>query len=359
MGTSLRSKVPVALIALSMALRVSGSAVATGASIEDVDASSEHSGASSSSDPDGAGDPDGGREKPRLHLRAGDVILGSPGVVDLQVRTRYGVLTVPAAELVQVRFAPRVPAEERRRIEDAIRDLADGEFDRREDAMATLRSLGGSARRFLREALRSPNEEVRSRAQALLAESPKGPGESAGGAAGLEPLRNTDDDEVVTRRFTIRGEILQEVFTVKSSYGDLVVGRDDLVGIVLDPGARITRKIEVSGAMTVPESWLDTKFDVPAGSRVSLKAKGQLFLSSYNLVSGPEGSARYSGSTFGTFPRLGLVGKIGRNGKPFLVGKQAEMKVPREGRLYLGVVSFNRSHVASGSYQVQFQASPE
>jgi hypothetical protein len=103
----------------------------------------------------------------------------------------------------------------------------------------------------------------------------------------------------------------------------------------------------------VPASWVKTKVGVSQGRKILVKASGQLTVSGYNVTAGPAGTSQYSGNTFENFPMLALVGKIGKNGKAFLVGKEWTEVAKRAGSLYLGVVPFRRNRAAAGAFQVQ------
>jgi hypothetical protein len=295
-------------------------------------------------------------DPPVFHLRDGGKVAGRPKLDVLTVDTRYGVLHVPTEDLILVRFARRLADLERQRIEAAIARLGAEDFADREAATEDLRKMGLVARKFLLEARKGAIDEVKSRAASLLAEiSSSAPTPSSSEEDGLDPLLDDEDDEVVTQRFTVRGRVKEEQFTVESRYGALELEATEIAGIAFHPEKRTVRTLEVSASSTVPDSWLNTKLSVAKGQRIVLRARGQITVPNYNLTSGPEGTTRYSGSTFQNFPMLSLVGKVGKNGKPFLVAKEYQGKASREGTLYLALVPFRRNYAASGSYQVKVE----
>ena len=78
-------------------------------------------------------------------------------------------------------------------------------------------------------------------------------------------------------------------------------------------------------------------------------------LSNYNLVAGPEGTSRYTSSyNYKGIRPLALAGRIGRKGKPFLVGPNYRAKAAGGGTLYLGVVPF-RTYVPTGEFKVRVE----
>lgn len=286
-------------------------------------------------------------------LRGGGLVIGKADVGSVDVRTRYGLLSVPLDDVLQLRFVPRIPAELKARIEDAVGNLGNEDFDTREQATSALRKIGDPARPFLVDALRGGDEEVTSRASAILESLAEEAPEEPERAEGLEPLRGADDDEVVTKRFTIRGEVLQDRFRVTTAYGKLEVGRSDLVGVVVSMDGPISRSVDVPSTNLVPANWLDTKVSVRTGMVLRFKAAGQLHVANYNIISGPEGNTRYSGSTFEGFAMLSLVGKVGEKGKPFLIGRGTKQKITSNGRIYVGVVPFRNNYAATGAYTLK------
>lgn len=96
-----------------------------------------------------------------------------------------------------------------------------------------------------------------------------------------------------------------------------------------------------STTVTVPcqVTWTKTGIQVQAGQKLTLTATGEL--KGGELAFGPEGTsehpewARYS--LVPEWPHLALIGKVGEDGSPFLVGRSYSGTVIRGGELYLGV----------------------
>ena len=77
-------------------------------------------------------------------------------------------------------------------------------------------------------------------------------------------------------------------------------------------------------------------------------------VSNYSVSCGPAGTTQYSGNSFGGFPMLSLIAKVGKNGKPFVVGSKHQSKVGRAGNLYLAIVPFTfYPQGMQGSYTVR------
>lgn len=281
-----------------------------------------------------------------------------PRLDGLTVETAYGTLKIPTQDLVRVRFSRRLSQPDLQKAEESMKLLGSDDFDDRESAMKTLRQIGPAARATLRRGLKSNDLEVKSRSEKLLAEiGPADPLEQIHSEEGMDPLRGTDEDEIVTARFSIKGRVVGESFTVETLYGDLEVKYTDILGVGFHSDAQVSLTVNIPGSTTVPESWLDTKCGFSKGDKIVLRASGELSISNYNLTAGPGGTTRYrtTGTPYSNFPTLSLIGKIGKKGTPFLVGQKHEGRARSDGTLYLGIVPFRRGYVASGSFQVKIE----
>jgi len=295
---------------------------------------------------------------PVLYLRDKSQLAGWPQFEALDVETDYGKLSIPRDQLVRVRFARRVAPDVQNKIEQLIAELSSDDFDKREAATLGLKGMGAIAIPFLRKAAKSSNEEVKNRASSIVSQmTDKAQGGQPAGDESLPQVAGTDD-EIVTTRMTVKGRIPREDFMVKSQYGELKVVISDLSGITFRAAGQSSAKVNVSAQNQPPGNWLDTKLDLQKNQKIKITASGQLSVRNYGIVSGPAGNTDWSGHpTFGNFPMLSLVAKVGRNGQPFLVGASYNGRVKNEGRLYLGIVTFTPyPSGAAGSYQAKVQA---
>lgn len=151
----------------------------------------------------------------------------------------------------------------------------------------------------------------------------------------------------------------------------------------LAPSARAADR-----TLNVPatQPWTDTGLDLHAGERIQISATGEVTVSSRKLTAlteywsarsaydsrvGPRGTYRFepldllrgkyrlalkpgagapTASVFplpaaywGPWPAYGLIGRIGREGRPFYVGGQLDLTAPAAGRLELGINDFDCS----------------
>jgi hypothetical protein len=294
---------------------------------------------------------------PIFYLRDQSKVAGTPKLDFLAVQTRYGMLKIPPSDLIQVRFSQRVDPAVGQRAQKLIEQLGNEDFDVRENAMESLRKLGGAALPLLREATRSSNEEIQNRAEILAdelqAEKPSRPSaaDSLGGVEGSE-------DEIVTTRMTIRGRVLAAKFVIETRYGELDFDVADLKAVSFQRAGPAAGKWEVQPRYQAPGNWYDTKFELEKGQRFSIEASGVITVSNYSVSCGPTGTREWGGQSWNNFAQLSLVGKVGKKGKPFLVGNAYKGKESKGGRLYLAIVPFSYNPAgAIGKYTAKIKAS--
>ena len=350
-GTAGRAEEPA-----PVAEGAAGAAAATGKEASKTQAKGTEAGASSAAGAakDAARGEDRGHRAltapPIFRLRDNTRIAGFPQVGTINVETAYGRLVVPVNELVRIRFAPEKDSNLEAQVKAQIARLGSDDFDTREDAMNKLRELGASAQKYLTEATSSEDEEVKTRAGALLTEMKEGGDEDASDddSAAL----TGDDDEVVTSRFTIRGKIQERRYRVKSPYGELTVEPRNIVSIVFQEVSPSTADVSVPATHFAPaNNWLETKLNVDKGERLEITAKGQIQLHNYGWTVGPEGTTNIGGTQFENFPQASLVARIGKKGKPFLIGQSYKGEANASGKLMFGI-AFQRGQV-SGAFEVK------
>tara|TARA_B100000809_G_scaffold164656_1_gene162015 strand:+ start:365 stop:1390 length:1026 start_codon:yes stop_codon:yes gene_type:complete len=289
---------------------------------------------------------------PIFFLRDGSRITGVPGFDSLQIKTRYGVLKVPSSDLVRLRLTLRIEDDPDELIELEIQRLGGPEFEEREAAMDALRKFGSRALPYLEKLTRSDDEELRNRCSLLIGEIKSRAKES--NKHGDEfPALVGGSDEIITKRFKIRGSIQDSSFKIKSRYGILDIKIADILGVDFRSTGNIQETVAISGKQVVPANWADTKLFVAPGTTLRIRASGNLLVKNYNLNSGPQGTTRYTGNTYKNFPMLSLVGKIGRKGTPFLIGANYKTITRAEGTLQLGVIPFRMNYTATGAYKVR------
>lgn len=296
--------------------------------------------------------------QPLFFLRDGSKVAGTLKQPRLQVRTRYGVLSIPTADLVRVRFVQRVDAAVKKKAEKYVNQLGDDDFDVREEAMDAIRKLGPSVLPLVREAGKSDNDEVKNRAEILVEELEELADKRKVGDDSIPQLDGTED-EVVTTRMTVKGHIETKVVVIGSRYGELTVDVADLQAVNFRRVGMVSKKFDVLPRHQPPSLWYDPKLTLEKGQRLRIEASGIINVRNYSVSSGPSGTRQWSGNSFNNFPMLALVGKVGKRGKPFLVGPSYRGKAAKTGKLYLSIVAFSYNPGgANGKYQVKVKLQP-
>jgi len=278
---------------------------------------------------------------PMFHMRDGTRLAGIPEGEGVKVKTAYGTLTVPMRELVRIRFCSSVDSNLSEKIAGLIQQLGHEEFDLREEATEKLTAIGLPALKALEKAQQSEDEEIKARAEKLVAQLEGNVEEPDEDELHLIPLEG-EEDEVETAEFTIKGRIEEQSFMVKTRYGSLGFKRADILSIVFQEPLVTRLSFDVPGAtLAEKNSWFDSQADLAEGEEFRLKASGILTLATHNGTKcGPDGTRsikRIPPPAFKEFPTGSLVGKIGKTGKPFLVGTDYDGVVEKKGRLFLGI----------------------
>ena len=276
---------------------------------------------------------------PMFHMRDGTRLAGVPQAANIQIKTVYGLLTVPMSELVKIRFCS---------------SLDSGLSEKITGLLHLLHELCEQGRIV-------EDEEIKARAEKLVArldESIEEPDESD---IHLVPLEG-EEDEIETLEFTIKGKIEEKSFLVKTRYGSLDFNRSDILSIVFQEPLVTKLSFDVPGnTFAEKNKWFDSQADLAEGEEFKLRSSGTIILASLNGTKcGPDGTRSVNrtspSSAFKGFPTGSLVGKIGKTGKPFLVGSDYSGVVEKKGRLFLGMAL--SAGVVQGKIKVVLEKRP-
>jgi hypothetical protein len=136
------------------------------------------------------------------------------GTVELE--TKYGKLTIPAADIERIDFAFRLPEEVAKRIAAAVERLGNEAFEVREGASRDLLEIGVRAYPALEIAAKDSDAEASRRAALLL--------KDIRARAPADHLRFLKMDHIQTTELTANGRITSEVLRVR----DARLGTTDL-----------------------------------------------------------------------------------------------------------------------------------
>jgi hypothetical protein len=275
---------------------------------------------------------------PHVEVQFGDGSIVKLTLLDpkLDITTRYGKLSVPLNEVRRIELGVRYPEGSLQKIQDAIAKLGDGDYKKREAASTELLAFRELAYPHVRRAaVTANNPEALKRAKALL--------EELRSRLPEDKLALKDYDTVTTMDFPIAGQIGAAIFKARSPLlGDVDVKLVQVRSIRwMGATNEASLTMDASKYSGVPgETWLDTGIDLN-GEKISINASGTIDVMPNNpgqFMAGPGGMAQDVGMRRGGV-MVGqpgaLVGRIGNNGQPFLVGAQYNETPRTEGRLFL------------------------
>ncbi|VTS03075.1 Uncharacterized protein OS=Pirellula staleyi (strain ATCC 27377 / DSM 6068 / ICPB 4128) GN=Psta_2577 PE=4 SV=1 [Gemmata massiliana] len=274
----------------------------------------------------------------------------------LVIATRYGKLMVPVAEVRRLEFGFRYPDGTEVKIDKAIADLASPEFRTREDAEQTLANIGQFAVPALRRASKSEDAEVNRRSKTVL--------KLLESKLALDQLELRDHDTIETAEFTIKGRMDISALKVRTKYfGDATVRLSDIRTFrsVVSASASEFALDAAKYAKMNQADWLETAIEVSAGQQLEVTATGK-------IDQWPQGPGQYmsepgglpghagGGVVVGGMPRIGVpgqvVGRIGANGTPFVIGASYKGKVTENGKLYVRISPSPWNCDSTGAYKI-------
>lgn len=289
-------------------------------------------------------------EAPVFLLKDGSRISGTFEAKEVRVETAYGVLTVPVADVHKVTFGKVSDPELAGRIRGLIETLGDSSFDVREEAMEGLRELGWVAEPELQGAKEHDDPEVKQRAAKILEElAEEGLPLEEGGIV-------PEEDTIVTDRFTIRGKLLVDSFEVQTGFGTLHFGKKDIRILYVRPPRETAVEAKIPGTATLNRGLIDTEVKVLPGAFLTLSASGTIVIQNWGGETTPEGGPQW-GRFNNQFQSGALIGRIGKGGPLFLVGRHYSGVASRGGTLFLGL-ALNDSGQNTGEFRVRIRMRP-
>jgi hypothetical protein len=270
---------------------------------------------------------------------------------NIDLETKYGKLTIPAADVQRIEFAFRLPDDVAKKIAAQIKRLGDTSFEEREAASKELREFGLRAYPALQEAAKNTDAEVARRASHLLGEVRE--------KVAADDLTFPKKDRIQTAEFTVTGRITTPTLRAKTAYfGEADLKLADL-RVLSAGGADVGRRLTVDAALfgSAANQWMETSMVLERGAPLKVTAGGQVDLwpqepgQYMTTPKGSGGGARPSALAPGS-----LVGKIGESGTPFLIGEKYDGKAAASGKLYLHITPSQWGNPSAGTYDVKVTA---
>lgn len=268
----------------------------------------------------------------------------------VEIETKYGRLVVPVADIRKIEFGLHVPAESQIAIDRSVKRLASPSHKERTTASADLLTHGHFAAPALRVASRAPDQETSTRAIEVL----RLIGERV--SADLVNLR--DVDVIHTQDYPIHGKILATTLKATSPhFGEVALSLSGMRSVTMrHHGGRHEVTIDATKHGQNLNDWMDAGVIVDTDHRLSIQAEGQVDLwpqGPGQYVSAPKGYN--TAGLGGEFMAGALIGRIGENGKRFLIAERFDAALKEEGRLYLLIVPSPWRNASSGGYKVRIQ----
>lgn len=271
----------------------------------------------------------------------------------LDVMTRYGKLSVPVADIRRIDFGLHVPENRCAQIQSAIKLLGSDTYRDREGATRDLLQVGHWACPALERASKSNDPETAQRAKQVL--------KQISDKTSPELMRLKEDDVVHTTEFAIVGRIVSPTLKAQSPhFGDVSLKLSDLRAMhIRQQGNTGELLVDAAKYGCEPDQWLDTGVTLDPSLRLVVVVHGQVDLwpqTPGQYVAGPKG---YNAVGKGTqFMAGSLIGRIGENGKPFVVGDRYEGSAGEEGKLFLHIVPSPWNAPSVGSFHVRIHTDP-
>lgn len=268
----------------------------------------------------------------------------------VDIETKYGKLTVPAADIRHIDLAFRLPEETVRKIDMALKDLGHDLHARREAATKELVAVGLPAMPTLERAMKSGDPEVARRAATVFAQIKEG--------VPAEQLRFPTQDVIQTSEFPVKGRMLTTVLRARTAYfGEVELRIGDLRHLRWITSSNDAVLTVDAALYANPNQWMETELAVSPLSPILITVSGQVDLwpqTPGQYMTGPTG---YQAGRAGHLPGM-LLGKVGENGKVFAIGERYEGTPGQDGKLYLQIVPSPWGNPSSGGYAVKVASRP-
>ena len=297
----------------------------------------------------------GKKEAPRsqpaeVRLNDGSLVRMTVLQESVDIMTKYGRLTIPLSDIRRIDFGLHLPDGVEPQIQGAIKQMGSDTYRDREDAVKQLVSFGPMAYPSLQQAARSKDLEVVKRATAAM--------RRIDDKVAPEQLRIKYEDTVQTAEFTITGRIVSPAIKVHSeTFGEFDLKLSQLRSLHQRGHTGDIEMIVDAGQFgTSTDQWMDTGVLVDGNLRLIIRSEGQVDL-------WPQGPGQYltspkgysTAGKGGTHMAGTLLGRVGDNGKVFVIGEQYEGAPANEGKVYVHIVPSPWNNVSSGSYKLRIR----
>lgn len=301
----------------------------------------------------------------------GSVIQLSVLETSVTVRSKYGKLTIPLADVKRIEFGFRYPDGMQAKVEAVVEDFGSPEFKARDQASKDILTFGEFALPAVRRAMKSETPEVSKRAQEAMRKLEE--------TLPKELLELRDYDVLHTADGPIRGVIETGGFKAKTKYfGETTLKLADLRDL-RPVGVAANEQFNLDAAKYAKlrwAAWYDTGVEVTADTTLDIAVSGKIDQwpqspgqypagpgGSNGFVAGPEAGGPgvgqpFPGGGFAQYKSGAVYGKVGEKGTPFLIGESYKGKPSERGKLYIIIApSHWNNENCTGEFSVKLKTS--
>lgn len=290
-----------------------------------------------------------------LHLKNGDIISGNSEILQIDLKTSYGNLSIPIGDVQTINVGLQNSNFDKSRLLDLLDKLDFGGNNERENAFDEIVKMNEGAIPFIKSYLKNS----------------KNSGNSSELSVGVlydvmlakyNVSRNFSlyDEVIFNEKNTVEGTWTFQDIMLETSYGRIKVARKNIesidVKIMAPEGFSKDNSFKVFANRYVignqEEGWLNTEILVKKGETITITADGTISLAS---LSGnkytPDGGV--NGSPGPTDKKLNygnLVFKISQNGDAIKAGDNIKFTADRTGIIFISIYETVFNSANSGFY---------
>ncbi len=291
-----------------------------------------------------------GPREVRFHLWDGSIVSGDVSVSAIHIKTKFGMLEVPVANIVSFQPGMNSLPDLKAEIDTLVTQLGDREFQTRERAKQTLLGRGVAFYDYLSSLKPEENAELKKNLTAILESLAEEAADSEFNGAASPAV--TPEDSITTGTFTIVGEIQEGGFDLATPYGDLKIGIKDIKAgdrAFRATGEVVTKKVDVDAVAFFQRTPKATKIRVNTGDRISIRATGTVQWASWgDITSTPEGLPNHG--VFEGIPSGTLIARIGKSNEYIKIGNKNDFVAKSSGELILGI-AIQENYSRQNGYQ--------
>lgn len=260
-----------------------------------------------------------------IKLQDGSLFRGEiKDIETLVLKTVYGSLTIPVADLLRIDRGERLAEKDLKDIAETIKELDNDEFAKRSAAQYKLETFPVAAYDTIKAARDSASPESKNRIDGILKKL----------SAKSQGKRVQTEDSVRTVRFEATGVLQFDTVKIKSRLGDLAVKLEDIQTVRwLNRGE--TKNILLEPNATMGE-WVDTGIDSTPGDRIAVVVSGTINPFNNQDIN-PLGTSNWGNNNNSPFMMGAVVGKFGGSGETFLLGFGKIWNTDAKERLFIKI----------------------